>query len=60
MTHHDDRHAALVILVPHMYDLGHSAPRNPRLCVFTRVANAKNTNKVISQNLTGTWLGHQA
>ena len=59
MTQQNDRHAAPVILVPHMYDLGHSVPRNPRISVFTRVASAKNTNKVISQNLIGTWLGHQ-
>ena len=60
MTHQNYRYAAPVILVPHMYDLRYSVPHNPRICVFTRVANAKNTNKVISQNLTGTWLGHQA
>ena len=60
MQHQNDRHVATVILVHHMYDLGHSVPRYPRIYDFTRVANAKNTNKVISQNLTGTRLGHQA
>ena len=60
MTHLNDRHFAPVILVPRMYDLGHFVPRNHRISDFTRVANAKNTNKAISLNLTGTRLGHQA
>ena len=60
MTHQNDRHAAPGILVPHMYDLRNVVPRKHRICDFRQVANAKNTNKVISQNLTGTRLGHQA
>ena len=60
ITHENDRHFAPVILVPRMYDLGPSVQRNHRICDFTRVANAKNTKKAISRNLTGTRLGHQA
>ena len=60
MTHQNDHHVAPVILVPHMYDLGHAVPRNHMICDFTQVANAKNTIKAISQNLTGPRLGHQA
>ena len=60
MTHQNDHRVAPVILVPHWYDLGHSVPRNHILCAFIRVANAKNTNKAIPQNLTRPRLGHQA
>ena len=60
MIHQNDHDVALVTLAPHMNDLGHSVPLNPRICDFTQVVNAKNTNKAISRNLTGTRLEHQA
>ena len=41
MTHQNDRHVAPVMLVHRIYDLGHSAQRNPRIYDFTLDANAK-------------------